>query len=331
MKQNHSQFAPEAATDEPVSSANPGPDGPEPPGFDPVPLRYRTDGLTPAKQRDYVEALADTGVAREAAARIGVSEQAINRVRRRADAKSFDLACEAAARFGARRIRSIAFERAIGGSVKRHYYHGELKSEEVVYDNRLLVYLLGRTEHLLAEPAEARAVADNWEPFVEAMEQGLPPPDFSPSAAPDLDEEETEIEESDPRDVAAWELSGNETWMEDDGWYTRFPPPEGFDGFEDGLPGEDDYVRECTVEEAEALRARDEQEYERQLARAEALRDLFFGFDGGRRAFEDDEGEDEEGDETGVGQEIFSPREAETNETSRSGRRKRCPAARGKG
>src|SRR5690349_4604437 len=68
--------------------------------FEPVPLRLRHDGLTPQRQRDYVEALADCGVAREAAARIGISEQAINRVRRRADAAGFDRACEAASMFG---------------------------------------------------------------------------------------------------------------------------------------------------------------------------------------------------------------------------------------
>ena len=107
--------------------------------FEPVPLRYRSAGLTPAKQREYVEALADTGVAREAAAWIGISEQAVNRVRRRADARAFDLACEAAHRIGARRLRSIAYERAIEGTVKRIYYHGEVKSEEIVYDNRLLI------------------------------------------------------------------------------------------------------------------------------------------------------------------------------------------------
>lgn len=52
--------------------------------FDPVSTRHRIDGLTPGKQREYVEALADSGVARYAAGRIGVSEQAVNRLRRRA-------------------------------------------------------------------------------------------------------------------------------------------------------------------------------------------------------------------------------------------------------
>jgi len=46
-------FDPEAATDEPASS---------PALFDPVPVRYRRDGWTPEKQREFVEALADTAL-----------------------------------------------------------------------------------------------------------------------------------------------------------------------------------------------------------------------------------------------------------------------------
>ena len=163
----------EASTDERASSDQP---QAEASAFDPIPLRYRRDGLTPEKQRAYVEALADCGVAREAAARIQVSEQAVNRARRRADAKSFDLACEGAVRFAARQVRSIAFERAIEGTIRRHYYHGELKSEERVYDNRLLIYLLGKLDRHLEPPAEAEAVVADWEPWMEAIEQGLPAP-----------------------------------------------------------------------------------------------------------------------------------------------------------
>src|SRR5687768_2814116 len=166
MDQTDSRLAhsPEPASDDAASPLiSPAPVRQDLLDFEPVPLRYRTDGLTPERQRQYVEALADCGIAREAAARIGVSEQSINRVRRRADALSFDRACEAAHCFGARRLRSIAYERAIEGTLKGHYYHGERVSEERVFDNRLLIYLLGKTEHLLEPPRESRAICDNWE------------------------------------------------------------------------------------------------------------------------------------------------------------------------
>ena len=280
----HGAPSPEAATDEPASppSSQTEPErlpdgGGTIPDFEPVPLRYRQDGLTPEKQREYVEALADCGVAREAAGRIGVSEQAVNRARRRADARSFDLACEAAVRIAARRIRSIAFERAIEGTIRRHYYHGELKSEEVVHDNRLLIYLLGKVESQLAPPKGAAAVAANWDSWMEAIEQGLPEP---PRPKPET-------------------FTGDEVWEDEDGWWTRFPPPEGFDGHEEGEPGGYGYRRQLTAAEQAVIDADHAAEHAEYMARESARRDLYFGF----------------AEAPGEG-EIFSPKGPETSETS---------------
>src|SRR3954470_10099289 len=203
--------SPEAASDDFASPSHPRTGGRDRLAFDPVPLRYREDGLTPERQCAYVEALADCGVAREAAARVGLSEQAINRVRRRADARSFDHACEGAHMYGARRLRSIAFERAIEGTLKGRYYHGELVGEERVYDNRLLIYLLGKTEHLLAPPKEALAVCEHWEEHMDALEQGAEPPGLG-SVKP-------------PRP----EFTGYEIREDEEGIaWTSFPPPEDF-------------------------------------------------------------------------------------------------------
>jgi hypothetical protein len=239
--------------------------------FDTVPLRYREDGLTPEKQRAYVEALADTGVAREAAARVGLSEQAINRVRRRSDARSFDRACEAAHLFGARRLRSIAYERAIEGTLKGHYYHGERVSEERVYDNRLLIYLLGKTGHLLDPPKGSRSVCDDWEAHMEALEQGLPPPDQQRAEAADAEK-------------AEW--TGYEIRQDDKGiWWTSFPPPAGFEGEELGRFGEDNYERTLSAQEQSLVNAEladDEAQYR---AEETARRDRFFGFAGGEIHF----------------------------------------------
>ncbi|MDQ8756394.1 hypothetical protein RCO27_09140 [Sphingosinicella sp. LHD-64] len=265
--------------------------------FDPAPLRYRSDGLTPEKQREYVEALADCGVARVAAARIGVSEQAINRVRRRADARSFDLACEAAMRFGARRLRAIAFERAIEGTVKRHYWHGELKSEERVYDNRLLVYLLGRTAHLLDEPDDAKAVADQWEPWVEAIGAGTPPP--VPSA-PAPAEAGAEAPAPDPDDI---DEDDAEVWQRDGVWWTCLLPPDGFTGVEEGRHGEFGYRRRLTDDEEAIMEAHAARLSAIGTAYAAHRRDTYFA---------------------DISQAFaafgplpdFSPREAETSETS---------------
>jgi hypothetical protein len=275
----HSAFAPEAAY-EPASPLNPQP-APARSGdlldFDPVPLRYREDGLTPEKQREYVEALADCGIARHAAARIGVSEQAVNRVRRRADARSFDRACAAALRIGARRLVSVAFERAIEGTIKRHTYHGEIVSEERVYDNRLLMSLIGKLPDLF-EPG-ADEVERDWQPWMEAIEQGLPEP-----AKPDpvLEPE---------RGAEDW--AEEQVWQEEDGiWWTCFPPPSGFDGEEEGVwNGRDWYCRSLTAAELAVIEA--EAEAERLIETAR--RDLYFGF---------------------AGDEVFSPGGCETYEPS---------------
>jgi hypothetical protein len=265
MEDQHSRPAPspEPESDDSSSLLNPRPSEGDRLAFEPVPLRYRDDGLTPERQRAYVEALADTGIVREAAARVGISEQAINRVRRRFDAHDFDRACEAAHRFGARRLRSIAFERAVEGTLKGHYYHGELVSQERVYDNRLLIYLLGKTEHLLDPPEETQAICDNWEPYMDALEHGLPPP---------------ELDRPDPVDEAGdYEAEDPPVWCDGGTWWTFFPPPEGFDGEEEGELGDEEYQRRLTGEEEAAIEARNREAEEAELARCCATRDRYFG------------------------------------------------------
>lgn len=266
MDRNDSRFAhsPETASDDAASPFNaPALGRQDLLDFEPVQLRHRTGGLSPEKQREFVEALADTGICREAAARIGVSEQAIARVRRRSDAADFDRACEAAHLFGARRLRSIAFERAIEGTLKGRYYHGELIGQERVHDNRLLVYLLGKTEHLLEPPEQMRSICADWERHMEALERGLPPP--SADGPDDLED-----------------IGDRLVWRDEDGaWRTCFPPPEGFEGFEDGVyDGESWYCRSLSAEEQSVI---DSREAERQ-AGDHARRDRFFGFEGGRNS-----------------------------------------------
>lgn len=250
MEQNHEALIAEAATDEPASLVL----------FNPVPVRARRDGWTPEKQREFIEALADTGLVREAAARVGMTEQSAARLRRRADARAFDLAWEAAVRPGARRLHAIAWERAIEGTVKRHYYHGELKSEERVYDNRLLVYLLGKTQALVDPPPRTGRVLGDWDGWMDAIERGLSEP---PPRAPEEDRE----------------FDGAETWQSSGGrWWTIFPPPADFDGGESGLWGDPDYRRTLSEAELAAIAADGEADEAAECAR----RDRYFGFEGGK-------------------------------------------------
>src|SRR4051812_10117718 len=205
MEQMTNAAAPEAPTDERASASNPAP-----PEFEPVPLRYRTDGWTPAKQREFVEALRDTGVIRQALSRVGLSEQGLGRLRRRPEARTFDLACMAAQRLGVRgRLVSTAYERAIEGTVKGRYYHGELKGEERVYNDRLLMFLIGKLGPLLEPPGESRRVDEDWEGWMQAIERRAPPP--PPPERP---------------------FDGTEVWEQEGRWWTSFPPPPDFAGQE---------------------------------------------------------------------------------------------------
>jgi 3-hydroxyacyl-CoA dehydrogenase len=250
MEHNQNGFTPEASTDERASPSH-SRDGL--PAFEPVPLRYRCDGWTPERQRTFLEELADCGVIRHAAARVEMTEQSVTRLRRRS--RTFDLTCEAAQRIGVRnRLVPTAFERAIEGTIKGHYYHGELKSEERVYDNRLLTYLIGKLGHLAEPRPESLAVEEDWEGWIGAVEHGHPPP-------------EPEEPGTDP------------VWQDEDGkFWTDFPPPAGFDGEEEGVcDGESWYQRTLTPLELAAFR-RDRADLvtERQVAR-----DRYFGFAGG--------------------------------------------------
>lgn len=196
-------------------------------------------------------------------------------------------------RLGARRIQSIAYERAIEGTIRRHYFHGELKSEERVFDNRLLIYLLGKVERHLEPTGETAAVAANWQPWVEAIEQGAPAPDLHPPEPeePDAGQAIGEPDEADESD---------ELWQDEGGeWWTSYPPPERFDGYEQGEPGTPDYKRDLTPAEQAVMDAHDAAERAETLAGQIDRRDAWFGFAGG------------------VPEDlVFSCREAELSETS---------------
>lgn len=143
--------------------------------FEPVAVAWRSDGWTPEKQRGFIEALADCGIVREAAARVGMTERSANYLRRRDGADSFGRAWDAAIRFGASRLGSVAYERAVLGTVKPHFYRGRIVGEQRVYDNRLLLSLLAKAEKSTA-PVDVSAVLADWDGWMDAIEQGLDAP-----------------------------------------------------------------------------------------------------------------------------------------------------------
>lgn len=119
-----------------------GESAPSVPDFVPVKLRYRHDGLTPARQVAVVQALAESGCVREACARVGISAEAVYRLRRRPDAQSFRLAMDLALDGAVDQVEDGAFSRAIRGVEIPHYYKGELVGTHRRYDERLAMFIM---------------------------------------------------------------------------------------------------------------------------------------------------------------------------------------------
>mgnify|MGYP001019218566 CR=1 FL=1 len=204
--------------------------------FTPATLRARHDGWTPEKQVAFVEALADTGIIRAAAARVKMTPQSVSRLRRRKDARAFDLACRTAEQIGRRAIVSVAWERAIEGTIRRHYFHGELKSEERVFNDRLLMALLNRLPPDPVEDQEADRVERNWDDWMDALAEGRDPE--APPPAPESALGSAVESPAPPTEARVWEDDGDH--------FTDAPPPAGFDLHQEGTPGDALYQRILT-------------------------------------------------------------------------------------
>jgi hypothetical protein len=112
------------------------------PAFTPVPRRYRHDGWTPARQKAFVEALADTGCVERAARMTNMSSENAYVLRRSAGADEFRRAWEAALDFGLKRMKDIAFERAIEGQLVPVFVAGKLLGFRRKRNDALLMFCL---------------------------------------------------------------------------------------------------------------------------------------------------------------------------------------------
>ena len=128
------------------------------------------------------------------------------------------------------------------------------------------------------DPARrAEWTAEQW---VRAEAAGLLALAPAPAAAPDEDAGGSPLcqlcpdgsdDEGDEQEdyVPVWE-------EEDDVWMTSFPPPEGFDGEEEGRPGDPYYKRELTEEEAFIVNASRMEEFGARIEAGTAERDRWF-------------------------------------------------------
>ncbi|MDR7103520.1 hypothetical protein [Croceicoccus sp. BE223] len=152
------------------------PNLPEPVAPEAVALRARADGWTLERQRGFLEALADCGSVRAACARVGMSAQSAYALRRRSNARAFRQAWDAARAMAAHVLEEAAWDRAINGTVRQHFYHGELVGETRVYSDRLLLALIDRNRAAQAlaetEPDVVERVAADWDAALDRLGTG---------------------------------------------------------------------------------------------------------------------------------------------------------------
>lgn len=163
-------------------------------GFDPadykwVPVRRRPrkDGWSEAKQRLFIEVLADTACVDQAARAVGLSVQSAYALRRAPGGEAFAAAWGAAVQQGALKLVDVAFDRAIHGSDEPVFDRDGCRvGRRMRQNDRLLMFLL--RAHLPERYAHAHrgtrpaAAGDppSTPPLAEAIAR------LEPAAPPDL-------------------------------------------------------------------------------------------------------------------------------------------------
>jgi hypothetical protein len=104
--------------------------------------RPRANSITPDRQVAFVAALAASGIVTQAARRIGVSLEALYKLRNQPGAEAFSAAWDAAIDRGMARLEDCALERAIAGEERVIVRGGEVVATWRRYDTQLLVFLL---------------------------------------------------------------------------------------------------------------------------------------------------------------------------------------------
>jgi hypothetical protein len=112
------------------------------PDFAPVPRRYRHDGWTPERQKAFIAALADTGCVDRAARMVNIAQANAYALRRAPGAEAFRRAWDAALDLGVKRLKDIAFQRAIEGELVPVFVAGKLMGFRRKYNDKLLMFCL---------------------------------------------------------------------------------------------------------------------------------------------------------------------------------------------
>jgi hypothetical protein len=158
----------------PPAEPPPGDDPANPPAplipFEPVPVRPRRDGWTAARQRRFIEVLAETGIVRIAAEAVGMSESSAHRLARRPDAAAFGSAWDAALRMAARPAAAKLYEFALEGMTETVWRDGEVVYRRRRPSEKALIFLLSRVDPLhFGRPPPATIWADSEGELIDTV------------------------------------------------------------------------------------------------------------------------------------------------------------------
>jgi len=252
----------------------------------------RHDGWTNDRRRLFLESLAEGHPVESACAHVGMSKVSAYALRRRDP--GFALAWSAATLRARDALADLLTSRAINGQTETVTRDDGTVITRHRYDNRLAIALLRRLDRLAGQPetselgqpdeAAARGVAHDFDAFVDLVQDA--------DVAPQAIEEFVEPRIRKLRKLCSasrvwnWEKEDRATdqsrlpvWFDDDedAYVTDFPPPEGFDGKQDGLFGLPGYQRTLTDAEITAMARNDSGLFAEKRAEAQRRHVQWFG------------------------------------------------------
>jgi hypothetical protein len=116
---------------------------PDPLAFTPVTrAKSRSNGWNAKVQREFIEALANSGSVKSACKKVGRATTGAYQLRRQPDAAEFAAAWDAAMTLGMLQVEDAAIDRAINGTEETVHYHGELVATRRRYNERLVMFML---------------------------------------------------------------------------------------------------------------------------------------------------------------------------------------------
>jgi hypothetical protein len=265
----------------------------------------RHDGWTGEKMAIFCETLAETAVVAEACEAAGKHISGAYALRRRNP--YFAAAWDAALTIARERLADTLLARSMEGNIEQIWKDGEVVGERHLLDNRLGLAILKRLDRLAETglslhsnteqpkpPAiVARSKPFDWELAVDALRTGddaqvCKALALVEKSAPSLSKGHKVDEIEDPLNRPPSPDDGPELidlshrfWSGyrngEKTWFTDFPPPAGFTGYErcDYGDPDEEYERECSSEEVEILEADAASARAAERAEEEELRDTW--------------------------------------------------------